>query len=99
MPLPFCLDGGAQCWRSSAPGRDRSLSQELRTVRIAMKSIKLWATLLVCMSVSTLAFADSSVKLSNNVPPWLAQATLVGPSDGKKQVAVAMYLQLSNVSG
>ena len=42
---------------------------------------------------------DNTVKLSNNVPPWLAQATLVGPSDGKKQVAVAMYLQLSNVSG
>src|ERR1700730_8203671 len=42
---------------------------------------------------------DNSVKLSNNVPPWLAQGTSVGPSDGNKQVAVAMYLQLSNVSG
>jgi subtilase family serine protease len=49
--------------------------------------------------VGSVALAGPSTQVPNNIPPWLAKATLVGPSDGKKQVAVAMYLQLNDVSG
>jgi len=44
------------------------------------------------------ASAGPSTQLPNNIPPWVAQAQLLGPSDGNKQVAVAIYLQLNNLT-
>ena len=48
--------------------------------------------------VFTLALLCHGAQVPNNVPPWVAQAKLVGPSDGNGQVAVAIYLQLGNVT-
>jgi len=53
----------------------------------------------LALGSTSLALAANSVHVPNNIPPWLSQAKLVGPSDGTKQVAVAVHLQLSNVSG
>jgi len=49
--------------------------------------------------LSAPTFASSTAQVANNVPPWLSQATLVGPADGNGQAAVAIHLQLSNVAG
>src|SRR5215469_1341042 len=56
-------------------------------------------SLSVCVLTAILTVACGAAQLPNNVPPWLAQAKLVGPSDGNGQAAVAMYLQLTNVAG
>jgi kumamolisin len=53
----------------------------------------------LALGSTSLALAANSAKVPNNIPPWLSRATLVGPSDGTKQVAVAVHLQFSNVPG
>src|SRR5215469_11494982 len=56
-------------------------------------------TTLACWFVSFSAIADNTAKVPNNIPPWLSQATLVGPVNGNGQAAIAVHLQLRNAAG